>query len=151
MLKYLNKKLILRIEENLGKKEIIDRLIETVYTQSGLIDDKEAFSEKIYAREEMGTTGIGRGIVVPHARCEKLKDIVFAVAQCKNGIEDYNTPDGEMAKVVLLAGAPKDKNGEYLKLLSNISRAFRQEEYRNNIILSRDLDELIEGIASIEE
>ncbi len=151
MLRYLNKKLIIKVSEASKKEEIIDKLIDLIGIETDLLLSKEDFRDKIYAREAIGTTGIGRGIVVPHARCEQVKDIVFAVALVKNGIEDYNTPDGEKAKLVILVAAPKNRNSEYLTLLSDISRAFRQSEYRDNILLSNDLGDLIEGLAHLGE
>lgn len=151
MLRYLNKNLILKIEDEITKDEIIGKMTNLVEEKTKLFRDKESFLEKIYAREDLGTTGIGRGIGVPHARCEKLEDIVFVVALCTKGVIDYNTPDGEAAKVMILVGAPKNRNGEYLKLLANISRAFRQDEYRNSILLAKNLDELIEAIAHLED
>ncbi len=151
MLGYLNRKLIIKIKGAEKKEEIIDKLINLIDEETDLLISKEDFREKIYAREGIGTTGIGRGIVVPHARCEQVKDIVFAVALVKGGITDYNTPDGEEAKLVILVAAPKNRNREYLTLLSDISRAFRQSEYRDNILLSDDLDDLIEGLAHLGE
>jgi mannitol/fructose-specific phosphotransferase system IIA component (Ntr-type) len=151
MLSYLNKNLIVKIDDKISKEEIINYLVDLVDEKTNLFKDKEAFLEKINAREAIGTTGIGRGIGVPHARCEQLEDIVFAVALCRRGVEDYNTPDGEEAKVILLVGAPKNRNEEYLKLLSLISRAFRQQEYRDSVMLSGDLDELVEAVATLAD
>lgn len=151
MLRYLNRKLIVKVSEASKKEEIIDKLIDLIDLETDLLISKDDFREKIYAREAIGTTGIGRGIVVPHARCEQVKDIVFAVALVKGGITDYNTPDGEKAKLVILVAAPKNRNSEYLKLLADISRAFRQSEFRDNILLSNDLDDLIEGLAHLGE
>lgn len=149
MLKYLDKKLIVKIDENMSKNEVLNYLIDLVAEKTSLIKDKAVFSEKIFAREELGTTGIGRGVAVPHARCEDLEDIIFAVALMKNPILDYLTPDSEEAKLVILIGAPKDKNSEYLRLLSDISKSFRKKELRENIILAKDTDELIEELLSI--
>ena len=151
MLKYLDKKLIVKLDRTLGKKELLDYMINLAVENTDLITDKEAFAEKIFAREELGTTGIGRGVAVPHARCEEVKDILFVVALVPNAIEDYLTPDSENPKLVILVGAPKSKNSEYLKLLSNISKWFRQKEIRDNVILSKDTDDLIDELLSIGE
>jgi len=151
MIKYLNKNLILKIDDKISKTDIIYKLINLVSEKTGLIIHKESFIEKIMAREAIGTTGIGRSIGVPHARCENLNHIVFAIALCKEGIEDYQTPDGEKAKLLILVGAPKDKNDEYLKLLASLSKAFRQDEYRNSVLLANDLEELIEALAQVND
>jgi len=151
MLKYLDKKLIVKLDRTLGKKELLDYMISLAVENTDLITDKEVFAEKIFAREELGTTGIGRGVAVPHARCEEVKDILFVVALVPNAIKDYLTPDSENPKLVILVGAPKSKNSEYLKLLSNISKWFRQKEIRDNVILSKDTDDLIDELLSIGE
>ena len=151
MLKYLDKKLIVKIVEEMSKKEDLEYMINLVCENTDLIENKAEFSEKIFAREELGTTGIGRAVAVPHARCEDVKDIVFSVALLKNPISDYLTPDSENPKIVILVGAPKSKNSEYLKLLSNISKWFRNKENRDNIMLSKDRDELIVELLNIGE
>lgn len=151
MLKYLDKKLIVKIDEKMTKKEVLEYMINLVCENTNLIENKEEFSGKIFAREELGTTGIGRAVAVPHARCEEIKDIIFAVALMKNPIEDYLTPDSENPKIVILVGAPKSKNSEYLKLLSNISKWFRKKENRDNILLARDTDELVVELLNIGE
>lgn len=151
MLKYLDKNLIVKIDKEMTKKEILDYMIDLAFKNSDSLENKEAFSEKIFAREELGTTGIGRRVAVPHARCEEIKEIIFVVALLKNSVKDYLTPDSENPKLIILVGAPKSKNSEYLKLLSNISKWFRQKEFRDNIMLSKDTDELIEELLNIGE
>ena len=53
------------------------------------------------AREELGSTGIGQGIAIPHARSEKIEEIVVAVGLVENKI-DFNSPDGEGDKYFIL-------------------------------------------------
>lgn len=151
MLKYLDKKLIVKIDEKMSKQEVLEYMINLVCENTSLIESKEEFSGKIFAREELGTTGIGRAVAVPHARCEEIKNIIFAVALMKNPIDDYLTPDSENPKIVILVGAPKSKNSEYLKLLSNISKWFRKKENRDNILLAKDTDELVVELLNIGE
>lgn len=147
MLKYLNNKLVIIEREETNKEKIIKDLIDLISEKTDDIKDKDDFLDKIMKREEIGTTGIGRSIVVPHARCEKLENVVLAMAVLKNGIE-FNTPDGEEAKVVLLVGAPKEENNEYLELLSHISKVFREKELRSEIISTDDADDIIELLAN---
>ena len=150
MLKYLNNKLII-VESGLIEKEtIIKRLVDLIFTNTKLLISKEQFLEKIFEREAIGTTGIGKGIAVPHARCEGLTDIVMAIGVVKTGVE-LNTPDDEKAKVILLVGAPKEKNDEYLDILASISKAFRNKDFRNSIILASSVDEVVEITATMIE
>lgn len=148
MLEHINNKLILVVDNADNKEKIIEDLVDLIANNNDFITDKEEFLDKIYKREEVGTTGIGKAVAIPHARCESLKGIVLALCLVKNGIE-FNTPDGEKAKIILVVGAPKENNSEYLKLLSKISKAFRDKEFRENIITAKDKDEIIYELAKL--
>ncbi len=150
MLNYLNNKLITIESKEVSKQELLEKLISMVDENTNLLIDKNDFTKKIFDREEIGTTGIGRGIAVPHARCEKLKDILFAIAILRKGIE-FNTPDDEKVRIVLLVGAPKDRNKEYLNLLSNISKAFRNKEFREEMLKAENKEDVLGLIASFFE
>lgn len=149
MINYLNNKLILIEKEVVDKKQIIEKLMDLIAEKTDKVTNKELFLEKINKREEIGTTGIGREIVIPHARCESLTDIIIAIAVLDTAIE-FNTPDGEKAKVIILVGAPTEKNSEYLKLLSSISRAFRNSEFRESVKLAKEKTELLEILSGLE-
>ena len=146
MLKYLNNKLIVLEDNYISKNDILVKLIDLIDKNTNLLLEKELFLEKIMEREEIGTTGIGKGIAVPHARCEELKDIVMALAVVKVPI-DFNTPDEDKVKVILLVGAPKDKNNEYLDLLASISKSFRNKEFRDSVTTVSNEVELLEVLA----
>lgn len=146
MLKYLNNKLIVLENNYISKNDILVKLIDLIDKNTNLLLEKELFLEKIMEREEIGTTGIGKGIAVPHARCEELKDIVMALAVVKVPI-DFNTPDEDKVKVILLVGAPKDKNNEYLDLLAAISKSFRNKEFRDSVTAVSNEEELLEVLA----
>lgn len=150
MLKYLNNKLIVVENGPVDKNEIIEKLVELIYKNTKKVSNKELFLQKIFERENMGTTGIGKGIAVPHARCEEVIDVVMAIAVVKSGVE-FNTPDDEKAKVILLVGAPKNKNNEYLDLLASISKSFRNSEFRGSVMCAHSEDELVEIVANYFE
>ncbi|BDU50652.1 PTS sugar transporter subunit IIA [Haliovirga abyssi] len=150
MLKYVKVKSILVENGSVGKDEIIKKLINSIYENEDIIINKDNFLKKIFEREVMGTTGIGKGVAVPHARCEDLKDIVLAIGVLKRAIE-FNTPDDEKVNIIILVGAPKDKNTEYLNLLSSISKAFRNRAFRDSIIESETEGDIIENIANFFE
>lgn len=150
MLEYVKGKSILVESDYAGKNEMIEKLINLIYENDDIIMSKDNFLKKIFEREVMGTTGIGKGVAVPHARCEDLKDIVLAIGVLKKSIE-FNTPDDEKVNIIILVGAPKNKNTEYLNLLSSISKAFRNKTFRNSIIESETEGDVIENIANFFE
>ena len=150
MLNHINSKLINIEEEVITKEELLLKMIDQIYEKTDIIKDREDFTDKIMEREQIGTTGIGRGIVVPHARCEELNELVFAITVLKTGIE-FNTPDDELAKVVILVGAPKSKNKEYLDFLSDISKTFRNKEIRDCVKLANSSDDIVQTLAGYLE
>lgn len=76
----------------------------------------EALVAEVLAREGQGTTGIGGGVAVPHAKTSLVKDLVVAVGICRPGI-DWGSVDGDRVHVVFLIAAPPDANQEYLAVM----------------------------------
>jgi len=148
MINYLTNKLLTVVDEKLTKDEVVELLAENMAQETKVLIDKENFLEKVFQREEVGTTGIGMGVVVPHARSESVEDIIVSIALLKHPIE-FNTPDGEPAKLVILVGAPKTKNKEYLNLLARIARIFRNKDYRRDVFEAASKEELIEAMSEL--
>ncbi|MGL4628383.1 MAG: PTS sugar transporter subunit IIA, partial [Cetobacterium sp.] len=106
------------------------------------------FYEEVLEREKVGTTGIGMGVAIPHARTEAVQDIVVSVGLLKQPV-DFNSLDNEKVKIVILVGAPKGESKKYLELLSSLSRIFRDKRTRESILESTTTECLIEAIAEI--
>lgn len=149
MLQYLNSKLITYIEGNPTKEEALKMLVELIKKNSDALNDENNFYENILAREELGSTGIGQGIAIPHARSEKIKKLIVAIGLLKNGV-DFNSLDGEKVKLIILVGSPKGQNREYLSLVSGLMRTFRNEKLRENVICTNNYQELLEAIAELK-
>lgn len=149
MIKYFNGKLITYIEGKHTKEEILEKLVSIIEKETNFIENKEEFFNQILEREKIGSTGIGMGVAIPHARSGGINDVVIATALLEYPV-DFNSIDGELIKIVVLVGAPKDKSKEYLGLLSNLSKVFRVKKNRDSIKTARDHKELVEAIMEIE-
>ena len=149
MLQYFNSKLITYIEGKHTKDEVLKILVDLIRENSDVLKDEKHFYENIIAREELGSTGIGQGIAIPHARSEKIEKIVVAVGLLENRI-DFNSPDGEDVKLIILVGAPKGQNKEYLSLVSELMRTFRDKKLRESVTCASDYQELLEAIAELK-
>ncbi|MCQ8211265.1 PTS sugar transporter subunit IIA [Cetobacterium somerae] len=149
MLNYFNVKMINILDnKSVSKDEILKKLVFNMSENSNLIVDRDIFYKEVLQRENVGTTGIGMGVAIPHARTEVVKDIVVSVALLKNPI-DFNSLDGEKVKIVILVGVPKGESKKYLELLSSLSRIFRDKKIRESILESTTTECLIEAIAEI--
>lgn len=147
MVKYTNEKLIKIIRGKNTKDEILEKIVNLIDENTDLV--KKIFLENIMEREKIGSTGIGMGIAMPHTRCEGVKDLVVSIALLETPV-DFGAIDGELIKVVVLVGGPKEKGQEYLKVMSSIARIFREKENRDNIKTARPEEELIKSIMEIE-
>ena len=149
MLNYFNIKMINILDnKSVSKDEILKKLVFNMAENSKLILDRDKFYEEVLEREKVGTTGIGMGVAIPHARTEAVKDIVVAVGLLKQPV-DFNSLDNEKVKIVILVGAPKGESKKYLELLSSLSRIFRDKKTRESILDSTTTECLIEAIAEI--
>lgn len=149
MTNYFNNKLITYIEGKHTKEEILQMLVSFMEKNTEAIENRDEFYEQILEREKVGSTGIGMGIALPHARSLGVKDVVLSIALLEYPV-DFNSIDGELIKIIALVGAPKDKSKEYLGLLSNLSKVFRVKKNRDSIKTARDQKELVEAIMEIE-
>lgn len=149
MLEYFNSKLITYINGQHTKDEVLKILVDLIRENSDVLKDEQHFYESIMAREELGSTGIGQAIAIPHARSEKINEMVVAVGLLENSI-DFKSPDGENVKLVILVGAPKEKNMEYLSLVSQLVRTFRNKKLRESVICASNYQELLEAIAELK-
>ncbi|MCK9225081.1 MAG: PTS sugar transporter subunit IIA [Candidatus Muirbacterium halophilum] len=109
----------------------------------GLIQDKEEFYKVLENRERLGSTGIGKNIAIPHGRSDCVKNITIIFARHNDGIE-FDSLDGQKAKIFFLLAAPLDVQSKYLQVLANLSMLLRKEEFRENIMKAQSPREVIE-------
>lgn len=107
------------------------------------ISDFDQYLADVYERENLGTTGIGFGLALPHARTDAVKDIVMYVARIENGV-DFKSLDGENVKLIFLMGTPKSEVQNYLKMLSNLTRLLKKELFRTSLLEAKTPEEIIE-------
>ena len=84
-------------------------------------DDLESVIRAILGREELGSTGIGQGVAVPHTRHPTLHRLVGTVALSRRGV-DFAALDGEPVDIFFLLVSPQNQPGDHLRALENISR-----------------------------
>lgn len=111
---------------------------------------KDIESSKIYfalkEREKLGSTGLGGGIAIPHAKIEGLDDFVLALAISKKGVQ-FDAIDNRKVHIFFVLLGPSNSPNEHLKMLSAISRTLRDEDIKNELIASRSGESIYETIA----
>jgi PTS system nitrogen regulatory IIA component len=123
--------------ETKTKKEALERLIEVIATHPA-VSNKDEFTDGIFRREQLMSTGIGLGIAVPHVRLESVKELIMAVGISKTGIEDYDSLDSRPVSILFMVAAGKNQHVQYIKILGAISRLIKDENVRNSLIEAPD-------------
>ncbi len=114
-----------------GKEEVLTELIGLLVS-SGKVkkDDRAEILKKVKEREAMGSTGIGKGIAIPHAKCAKMKKMGAAFGMSKQGL-DFKSLDGELTHIFFLLVDPGETPGPHLKALARISRLLDKKFIRD--------------------
>lgn len=90
--------------------------------------DVEGIVAAIMKREELGSTGIGRGVAVPHTKHPSVERLVGTVGVSIEGV-DFNSLDGDKVQLFFLLVSPPDRPGDHLRALENISRQLRDDTF----------------------
>jgi len=106
-------------------------------------DEFESIVKAIMKREELGSTGIGRGVAVPHTKHPSVDSLVGTVAVSSAGI-DFNSLDGEKVNLFFLLISPPDRPGDHLRALENVSRQLRDESFCRFLKQSKTADDILQ-------
>lgn len=120
---YVSADRVLCLEQPLGKRELLARLIDLTAAHPW-VTDKPAFAQAIFDREEVTSTGIGQGVAVPHARLASVVGFVISVAVCPAGIE-FVAQDARPVHVAVMIAATDQDRKTYLRVLASVAARLR--------------------------
>jgi len=111
------------------KEGVIREMVQALLDAGGIKKDEfESIVKAILKREELGSTGIGRGVAVPHTKHPSVDQLVGTVAVSREGV-DFDSLDGEQVYLFFLLISPPDRPGDHLRALENISRQLRDDTF----------------------
>ena len=129
------------------KPSVIGELVESLVNAGAIAGgEREGIVKAIMKREELGSTGIGRGVAVPHTKHASVDRLVGTVGVSTEGI-DFNSLDGEKVQLFFLLISPPDRPGDHLRALENISRQLRDDTFCRFLKHSKtaeDIQQLLE-------
>jgi fructose-specific phosphotransferase system IIA component len=123
----LNKNAVQANLKSNTKEGIFTEIVDSLLTQKK-IKEKNLILKSLLQREQQGSTGIGNGVAIPHARIEVLKDVVFFVGLSKRGI-DFSSIDKKPVHVIFLFLTPLSETGTHLKILSKLSTMLHSKSF----------------------
>ncbi len=127
-------------------RELVGLLAKEGRIDSGEVD---AVTEAIMKREHLGSTAIGRGVAIPHAKARAAHSLVAAFGRSKEGIE-FAAVDGQPVHLIFLLASPPDSQRAHLKALAHISRLMMKHDLHTRILEARDANEVLSVIAEGE-
>ncbi|RKY41602.1 MAG: PTS sugar transporter subunit IIA [Candidatus Makaraimicrobium thalassicum] len=142
----LNKSAISPDLKSCNKEEILSELVDLLVS-SGSIKQSEKgdIIKRLKEREVLGSTGIGKGVAIPHAKCPKVKKMAAAFGIAKNGI-NFKSLDGELTYIFFLLIAPGKTPGPHLKALAKISRLLDDKFVRDRVRTAKSAQDILKII-----
>jgi len=124
------------------KEGIVAELVGALVEADAIQDtERDNIVKAIMKREELGSTGIGRGIAVPHTKHPSVDQLVGTVGVSVEGV-DFNSLDGEKVQLLFLLVSPPDRPGDHLRALENISRQLRDDTFCRFLKQARNADDI---------
>lgn len=132
-----------------SKQEALDQMVDLMI-QSGKINDREAYRQEVYRREEESTTGIGEGIAIPHGKGPFVDRPGLAAMVVKNGV-DFDSLDGEPVHLIFLIAAPNTEDNVHLDVLSKLSMLLMDETFAANLKNASTVEEFLRIVDTADE
>ena len=123
-----------------SKSDAIDKLV-ALHEKAGNLLDVNAYKDAILAREAQGSTAIGEGIAVPHAKSESVKTPGLSAITVPNGV-DYEAPDGKNSDILFMIAAPLDGD-LHLEILSRLMVMLMEPDFCASLRGAKTTDEFL--------
>jgi mannitol/fructose-specific phosphotransferase system IIA component (Ntr-type) len=134
-----------------GKEEAIREIVRSLHDAGRLAEgDLDSVARAILNREELGSTGIGQGVAVPHTRHPKVDHLVGTVALSRRGV-DFAALDGEPVDILFLLISPPNQPGDHLRALENISRHLKDERFVSFLRQARTREQVVELLEEADQ
>lgn len=126
------------------KREALEELV-ALLKKEGKVKDAKATVDVLIEREKLGSTGIGQGIAIPHAKTDQAGQVVAAFARSRRGVQ-FDALDGEPVHIIFLLVAPLDAAALHLKALARISRLLKDKFFRQSLREAKEAADILKLI-----
>ena len=133
---------------NVGNKDEAIDLLVSLHDKAGNLNDVAVYKEAILKRESQGSTAIGEGIAVPHAKSESVKEPGLSAITVPAGV-DYGAPDGKASDILFMIAAPLDGD-LHLEILSRLMVMLMDADFCAKLRAAKTPEEYIEIIDKAE-
>ena len=130
------------------KEGVLEEMANMVF-KAKKVSDRDAFLKALKNREDLESTGIGKGLAIPHARTDTVDGLVMAFARSKTGV-DFQSLDKKPAHLIFLIASPEREKSAYIKVLARMSRLLRKEDFKEQLLKAATPTDVIQLIAKNE-
>ena len=123
------------------KAAVITKMVN-LHDKVGNLNDKKAYKAAIEAREEQGSTAVGMGIAVPHAKTDAVKQPGLTAITVPKGV-DYGCPDGSPSNLFFMIAAPAGAADTHLEVLASLMTMLMDEEFSKSLVAAKTADEFL--------
>ncbi|MFO8032907.1 MAG: PTS sugar transporter subunit IIA [Desulfohalobiaceae bacterium] len=132
---YLDRDLILPDLKAANKPDVLYELLKPLEGKLQALDVEKAHAV-LMERENLGSTGIGDGVAIPHGKMDELEDIVLIVGRSLQGVE-FTALDNKSCYIFFLVLAPEHVAGQHLRILAHVSRLLKDPGFRQTFMEAR--------------
>lgn len=121
--------------ESTSKKRVFER-VGLLFENSQKLARSQVF-DSLFAREKLGSTGLGQGVAIPHGRIKNLREAVAAFVKTDNPIP-FDAPDGLPVNLIFVLLVPERATDLHLQLLGELAQMFSNDSFRERLLASND-------------
>ncbi len=137
-----------KMEGFASKNQCLEHMVKILY-EHDVLAYTDTFIKAVKSREEAMSTGIGRGVAIPHARDHSVNKLGIAVCLLNEGL-DFGSVDSELAHLIFMIAVPHDSNIHYMQVLRHLSEYLRQEDKRLAMMHAKNDEELYQNVQQME-
>ncbi|MCA9755861.1 MAG: PTS sugar transporter subunit IIA [Candidatus Eisenbacteria bacterium] len=130
------------------KEELMERLVDSLVAQ-GRVEDRSSVLSSLVERERVMSTGIGRGVAIPHAQSGGAKALTVSIARPSQPL-DFGSVDHEPVKLVFLVTGPEERGG-FIRVLARISRLLCSSGLQERVLGATDPDAVVAALTEEED
>jgi len=148
ILDFLSKEAVLIDLQSTDKKGVLDEL---AWPLAGLTHvDHRDIVRVLIERERLGSTGIGKGIAIPHGKLSGLDALVLGFGLSRGGV-NFDSIDGKLSHIFFLLLSPDNSTGLHLQLLARLSKLLKDDRFMENLRTAGSADDVIRTISGVDE
>ncbi len=147
--KILSEECILDNLKATSKYEVIAELAAPLIQKYKDLDPEEVV-KVLLDREELGSTGIGEGVAIPHGKLKSSQQVIAVFGRSITGVP-FNCHDDKLAHFFLVLLAPESMTGHHLQILARLSKIFKGSHFRSKLLKAKTALEIYDNIITEDE